>query len=120
MGISKSLLAFVWIAGPLSGTLVQPYVGIKSDRCRSKWGKRRPFIVAGALATIISLVLLAWTKEIVQNFFALFQVGAESQTVRVVSIVWAVSFIYILDFSINTSTYCFLPTCHTPTDHVPI
>ncbi|THX73331.1 hypothetical protein D6D04_08581 [Aureobasidium pullulans] len=102
LGISKSLLAFVWIAGPLSGTLVQPYVGIKSDRCRSKWGKRRPFIVAGALATIISLVLLAWTKEIVQNFFALFQVGAESQTVHVVSIVWAVSFIYILDFSINT------------------
>jgi len=32
LGISKSFLAFVWIAGPLSGTLVQPYVGTKSDR----------------------------------------------------------------------------------------
>ncbi|KAH0014338.1 hypothetical protein KCU78_g8718, partial [Aureobasidium melanogenum] len=102
LGISKSLLAFVWIAGPLSGTLVQPYVGIKSDRCRSPWGKRRPFIVGGALATMVSLVLLAWTKEIVRNFFGLFKVDAESQTVHVVSIVWAVSFIYILDFSINT------------------
>jgi len=31
LGISKSLLALVWIAGPLSGVLVQPYVGLKSD-----------------------------------------------------------------------------------------
>jgi solute carrier family 45 protein 1/2/4 len=111
LGISKSLLAFVWIAGPLSGTLVQPYVGIKSDRCRSPWGKRRPFIVGGAIATIISLVLLAWTKEIVRNFFAIFKVGAESQTVHVVSIVWAVSFIYILDFAINTSMSRSSPLC---------
>jgi solute carrier family 45 protein 1/2/4 len=31
LGLSKSLMALVWIAGPLSGTLVQPYVGVRSD-----------------------------------------------------------------------------------------
>ncbi|KAJ9628607.1 hypothetical protein H2203_002508 [Taxawa tesnikishii (nom. ined.)] len=101
LGISKSLLAFVWIAGPLSGTLVQPYVGIKSDNSRSKWGKRRPFVVGGAIATIISLVALAWTREIISNVLHVFGVDREAPAVYTVAIVFAVLMIYVLDFSIN-------------------
>ncbi|GAB7347801.1 hypothetical protein MBLNU459_g5342t1 [Dothideomycetes sp. NU459] len=102
LGISKSLLALVWIAGPLSGTLVQPYVGIKSDRCRSRWGKRKPFIVYGAIATIVSLVCLAWAREIVGNTLHLFGLERDSKGVRITAIVFAVCFVYILDFAINT------------------
>ncbi|KAK5015364.1 hypothetical protein LTR16_003683 [Cryomyces antarcticus] len=101
LGLSKSLLAIVWIAGPLSGTLVQPYVGLKSDRCRSRWGKRRPFMVGGAIATITSLLCLAWTKEIVGGFLHLFGVDGEAKGVYTAAICFAVLFIYILDFSIN-------------------
>jgi len=102
LGISKSLLAFVWIAGPLSGTLVQPYVGIKSDRCRSRFGKRRPFMLGGAAATIVSLMLLAWTREIIGGIgWGVFRAGPDSQGVVTASIVFAVLMIYVLDFSIN-------------------
>ena len=45
LGLTKDALAFVWIAGPLSGVLVQPYVGAKSDRCTCRFGRRRPFMV---------------------------------------------------------------------------
>ena len=102
LGMSKSLLAFVWIAGPLSGTLVQPYIGIRSDNCRIAWGKRRPFMVAGAAATILSLLALAWTREIVGGFLGLFGANPESNGVKVTSIVFAIVFVYILDFAINT------------------
>ncbi|CAK3835869.1 General alpha-glucoside permease [Lecanosticta acicola] len=101
LGISKSLLAFVWIAGPLSGTLVQPYVGIKSDRCRLRFGKRRPFMVVGAVATIVSLMVLAWTREIVGGFLRIFGVASDSQGTKTLSTILAVLMIYILDFSIN-------------------
>ena len=100
--MSKSLLAFVWIAGPLSGTLVQPYVGIRSDNCRSPWGKRVPFMLAGAFATAISLLCLAWTREIVHGFLGLFGADPESHGVKVCSIIFAIAFVYILDFAINT------------------
>ncbi|OAX81897.1 hypothetical protein ACJ72_03765 [Emergomyces africanus] len=70
LGMDKSLLAFVWIAGPLTGALVQPYVGIRSDNCRISWGKRKPFMIGGGIATIISLLALAWTREIVGAFWA--------------------------------------------------
>ena len=103
----------MWIAGPLSGTLVQPYVGIKSDRCRSKWGKRRPFIVGGAVATIFALICLAWTRELVANVMAIFGTDSEAQPTKIASVVVAVLFVYILDFSINTSTSC----CRVSSSH---
>jgi solute carrier family 45 protein 1/2/4 len=102
LGLSKSLMALVWIAGPLSGALVQPYVGILSDNCRSPWGKRTPFMVAGASATIAALLILAWVREIVGGFLGLFGANRESEGVKITIIVVAVALIYILDFAINT------------------
>ena len=105
--MSKALLAFVWIAGPLSGTLVQPYVGIRSDNCRIKYGKRVPFMLSGAFTTAISLVALAWTREIVHGFLGLFGADPESRGVQITSIIWAILFVYILDFAINTGKHHF-------------
>jgi solute carrier family 45 protein 1/2/4 len=101
LGLNKAALALVWIAGPLSGVVVQPYVGIKSDGCRSKWGKRRPFIVGGAAATVISLISLAWAREIVSWPLGIFGAGPESAAVKTAVMLFAVILVYVLDFSIN-------------------
>jgi solute carrier family 45 protein 1/2/4 len=58
----------VWIAGPLSGLVMQPIVGVIADRSRSKWGRRRPFMVGGAVIVGLCLLVLGWTKEIVGLF----------------------------------------------------
>jgi solute carrier family 45 protein 1/2/4 len=105
LGMNKSLLAIVWIAGPLSGTLVQPYVGIRSDNCRISWGKRKPFMLAGTAATILSLLALAWTREIVGGICGVFGADPQSYGVRTAAICFAVLFVYILDFSINTGMF---------------
>ena len=99
--MSKSLLAIVWIAGPLSGTLVQPYIGIRSDNCRIRYGKRRPFMLVGTAATIVSFLFLAWTREIVQGFLGLFGADPKSEGVKVVAICFAIAWVYILDIAIN-------------------
>jgi hypothetical protein len=97
------MLALVWIAGPLSGVLVQPYVGLKSDNCRLRWGKRRPFIVGGAAATIVSLMVLSWAKELMGGFLGLFGGDPESDGVKTCIMLFAVLFVYVLDFAINVS-----------------
>ncbi|KAK8048389.1 general alpha-glucoside permease [Apiospora phragmitis] len=102
LGLSKSLMALVWIAGPLTGTLVQPYIGMLSDNCRIRWGKRKPFMVGGAVATAVSLMFLSWTGEIVGGFLGLFGADPESDGVKVCIIVVAVAWVYILDVAINT------------------
>ena len=102
LGLSKSLMALVWIAGPLTGTLVQPYVGMLSDNCRLSMGKRKPFMIGGAAATILSLLMLAWTREIVGGILGLFGADRDSNGVQVTIIVVAVIWVYVLDFAINT------------------
>lgn len=53
------------IVGPLSGLITQPIVGVMADRSTSKWGRRRPVMVIGSAMTILGLLALGWTKEIV-------------------------------------------------------
>ncbi|KAM3481971.1 hypothetical protein MY8738_004179 [Beauveria namnaoensis] len=101
LGLSKSLMALVWIAGPLTGTLVQPYVGILSDNCRISWGKRKPFMVGGTIGTVLSLLFLSWVKEIIGGILSLFGVQDDSQFAKTTIIVAAVIGIYVLDFAIN-------------------
>ncbi|PKY05415.1 sodium/hydrogen exchanger 3 [Aspergillus campestris IBT 28561] len=100
--MSKALLAFVWIAGPLTGALVQPYIGICSDNCRVSWGKRKPFMIVGGAGTVVALLALAWVKEIVAGFLGIFSVDSTSAGTRTAVIVLATIFMYCLDFAINT------------------
>jgi hypothetical protein len=103
--MSKSLLAFVWIGGPLTGGLVQPYIGIRSDNCRSSWGKRKPFMVVGSAATIIALLALAWVREIVGGFLSIFGVDVASTGAKITIIIVATVFMYCLDFAVNTGMF---------------
>ncbi|KAJ5958854.1 Major facilitator superfamily domain general substrate transporter [Penicillium vulpinum] len=102
LGMSKSLLAVVWIASPLTGALVQPYIGIRSDNCRHAWGKRKPFMVVGGAATIVSLLALAWVKELVGGFLSIFGVEPTSAGAKITIIIMATIFMYCLDVAINT------------------
>lgn len=69
LGLTKSRLSLVWIAGPLSGLIMQPIAGVLADRSTSRWGRRRPFMLGGSLLVAFFMYLLAWSREIAQTFF---------------------------------------------------
>ncbi len=54
----NSYLATLRVAGLAVAMVVQPIAGYLSDRSTSRWGRRRPFVVASALLNIIFLALL--------------------------------------------------------------
>ncbi|WP_408591534.1 MFS transporter [Novosphingobium sp.] len=56
LGSNVDDLAFLWIAGPVTGLLVQPLIGHWSDRTWTRFGRRRPWFVAGALLAGLALV----------------------------------------------------------------
>ncbi len=64
LGMSKSHMSLVWTAAPLSGLIVQPLIGMMSDKSRSKYGRRRPFMLAGTAAVGVCYLVLGWAKEI--------------------------------------------------------
>lgn len=47
-----------WTIGPITGFFVPPIVGYYSDRCKSKYGRRRPFILIGGIFTVLGLFAL--------------------------------------------------------------
>lgn len=98
LGMSKTLMSLVWIAGPMSGTFGQPIVGVLSDELRWKIGRRRPFIIGGGVATISSLMILSWSKEIMGLFC---DPAIDPEELKHKTIPLAVAFVYILDFSIS-------------------
>lgn len=50
--------------GPLTGMLISPVVGHLTDECTSSFGRRRPFLVVGALSSIICWIFFGFTREL--------------------------------------------------------
>ncbi len=55
LGSSVDDLPFLWLAGPVTGLLVQPLIGHFSDHHWSRFGRRRPFFFAGAVLAALAL-----------------------------------------------------------------
>jgi len=70
LGISHAFSSFIWLCGPITGLVVQPFVGIWSDKCTSKYGRRRPFILVGSFMISIADIgyLLGDSKEHCSTF----------------------------------------------------
>ncbi|KAK4777729.1 hypothetical protein SAY87_017916 [Trapa incisa] len=64
LGIPHTWAAFIWLCGPISGMLVQPIVGYHSDRCTSRFGRRRPFIAAGSTLVAIAIFLIGFAADL--------------------------------------------------------
>ena len=58
LGADESSLPYLWLAGPLTGLLIQPIVGAMSDRTWTRLGRRRPFFLVGAIIASICLILM--------------------------------------------------------------
>ncbi|KAL2226072.1 sucrose transport protein SUC3 isoform X1 [Sesamum indicum] len=64
LGIGHEFSSFIWLCGPITGLVVQPCVGIWSDKCSSKYGRRRPFIFVGALMISVSVIIIGYSADI--------------------------------------------------------
>jgi solute carrier family 45 protein 1/2/4 len=90
LGLSKSWMAIVFIAGPLSGLIMQPligqsyslspsgscptrmfsvlYIGALADNSKSRFGRRRPYMIGGTLLCMGAVLLLGFTRPFATIF----------------------------------------------------
>lgn len=65
LGASESELPLLWLAGPITGLIVQPIIGAISDGTWSpRFGRRKPFFLAGALIASIGLLIMPYSSSI--------------------------------------------------------
>lgn len=58
IGADPHDLSYFWILPPLMGLIVQPVVGIFSDRTWNRFGRRLPYLILGATIAVIVMCLL--------------------------------------------------------------
>jgi maltose/moltooligosaccharide transporter len=58
LGARADQIPILWLAAPLTGLLVQPIVGMASDRTWGRLGRRRPYFLVGAILSFAALILM--------------------------------------------------------------
>ena len=65
LGAEEGELPLLWLAGPVTGLVVQPIVGAISDGTWSpRFGRRKPFFLIGAIIASLALILMPYSSSI--------------------------------------------------------
>jgi maltose/moltooligosaccharide transporter len=81
LGARPDQVPALWLAAPLTGLIVQPIIGVLSDRTWGRFGRRRPYFFVGAVLASIALFFMPTS-----------------------SVLWmAAGLLWVLDASVNIS-----------------
>ena len=58
LGADPHQLSFFWILPPLMGMIVQPLIGKYSDRTWTRMGRRKPYLIVGAVVAVLVMLFL--------------------------------------------------------------
>lgn len=64
LGASEGQLPLLQLAGPMTGLIIQPLIGALSDRTTSRWGRRTPYFLFGAVLCAAGLLTMPLSASI--------------------------------------------------------
>jgi maltose/moltooligosaccharide transporter len=64
LGAPIEEIPILWVAAPVTGLLIQPVIGYMSDRTWHRQGRRRPYILYGAIAATLALLVMPNSPEL--------------------------------------------------------
>ena len=95
LGASPLLYGLIWLAGPVTGIVVQPIIGALSDNTFTKFGRRIPYLFFGALFGAIGLILLP-KSQFLSSLFG-------SKIPEFLPLLIAAIFIWVIDACVNAA-----------------
>lgn len=64
LGADEASLPLLWLAGPMTGLLVQPLIGAMSDRTNTRLGRRTPYFLIGAVLCSLCLFAMPYSRTL--------------------------------------------------------
>ena len=96
LGLSKASVAMVFLAGPISGLVVQPLIGmhlllrfqhsldlvlgVLADNSKSRFGRRRPYMLVGCIVCVLAMMLLGFTRPFATVFLPAKSIAVSTST----------------------------------------
>lgn len=99
LGASPFLYGLIWLAGPFTGMVVQPIIGALSDKTISPFGRRRPYLLGGAIIASIAL----WVFPNSQNVAVALESATGIELPIWMGLLVAAIMIWIIDACINVA-----------------
>ncbi len=97
LGASPFIFGLIWLAGPFTGMVVQPLIGALSDKTTSPFGRRRPYLLGGALLSALALWALPNSELITNTLGSTFGLKLPA----LAALCFAAVMIWILDACVN-------------------
>ncbi|XP_039257210.2 membrane-associated transporter protein-like [Styela clava] len=66
IGLPINLYSLVWVISPILGFVLQPIIGSFSDKCKTRWGRRRPFILILAVLLLFGMTFFLNGEQFVE------------------------------------------------------
>ncbi|XP_075961557.1 solute carrier family 45 member 4 [Anarhichas minor] len=96
IGLPEQYYSLTWFLSPVLGLMFTPLIGSASDRCTLRWGRRRPFILALCIGTLIGVALFLNGSLIGLSM-------GDEQGSQPIGIVLTVLGVVVLDFSADAT-----------------
>lgn len=64
LGADEGSMPLLWLAGPMTGLIIQPIVGAMSDRTTSRLGRRTPYFLVGAVICTLGLFAMPYSSAL--------------------------------------------------------
>lgn len=64
LGADEAAMPLLWLAGPMTGLIVQPIIGAISDRTVTRLGRRTPYFLIGALLCSLCLFAMPYSPAL--------------------------------------------------------
>ena len=97
LGASPFIYGLIWLAGPFTGMVVQPLIGALSDKTVSPFGRRRPYLLGGALFASLALWIFPNSEAVANALHNLTGLHLPSCTALLIAAIM----IWIIDACVN-------------------
>ena len=99
LGASPFIYGLIWLAGPFTGMVVQPLVGALSDKTVSPLGRRRPYLLGGALLASLALWIFPNSANVAELLHKITGLNLPPLTALLIAAIM----IWIIDACVNVA-----------------
>lgn len=99
LGASPFIFGLIWLAGPVTGMLVQPIIGGLSDRTHTRFGKRHPYLLGGAIFASLALWAFPNSANIAQKLSEILHIPFPA----IAGLLIAAVMIWVIDACVNAA-----------------